>query len=331
MFCCLIYFLIFQSGSSFDETRRQTKFVKLDQPDTKFDKSPIDKLSLVEKSYFASKRFCFLKCLKNSNCLTLVLIKIQCLFFSSDPRISDKFFIIDQASHIKMFLYGMSQDSDRLNCFVSQSEASRETKNTLCEMEDKIIDSKCDDFGEWEVNYIYPCDGSQLIANKTRYKNCSSSFNGGKNCEQRPLQVMELLPRSVIISGTRLNYHLSSNVCKNSAKSNLFSNIAMLAGLVEKPNVLTTEESNLLTSGCFYVNATSKPNSNRFFESVGNNQTFSGFCSAFSISNLISVTSSDDILCLRVCSGELQLTLCNFAESNFVCDEWRMTYEEKCD
>ena len=330
MFCCLIYFLIFQSGSSFDETRRQTKFVKLDQPDTKFDKSPIDKLSLVEKSYSASKRFCFLKCLKNSNCLTLVLIKIQCLFFSSDPRISDKFFIIDQDSEIKMSLYGMSQDSDKLNCLVSQSEASREAKNTLCELKDKIIDSKCGDFGEWQTNYIYPCDGSQLIANKTRYKNCSSPFNGGKVCERRPLQVLELLPRAVMISGARLIYDLSSNVCKNYAKSNLFSNIAMLAGLVEKPKVLTTEELSILTSGCFHVNATSKPNSNRVFESVGNNQTFSGFCSAFNILNIGSVTSSD-ILCLRACSGELQLTLCNFAESIFVCDEWRMTYEQKCD
>ena len=188
-----------------------------------------------------SKPYCALICLKTQYCLSVLFQSIYCSLFKTDPRLSFNF-TIGTNSTSKTAFYGMSQDKDKLNCFVNQSETNRDQKDSICELSQKIIDSKCEEFSDWKFNYLYPCENTKLIANKTRQKVCSDPLNGGKGCDRIPLQVMELVPVYINLhSELRPYYSWSKRICENDKSSELFSNIALLSGLVPTPHVLSRD------------------------------------------------------------------------------------------
>ena len=188
-----------------------------------------------------SKPYCALICLKTEFCLSVLFQSIYCSLFKTDPPLSFNF-TIGTNSTSKTAFYGMSQDKDKLNCIVNQSEASRDQKDSICELSQKTIDSKCEEFSDWKFNYLYPCENTKLIANKTRQKVCSDALNGGKTCDRTPIQVMELVPVFINFHSELTLYHSwSKRICENDKSSELFSNIALLSGLVPTPHVLSRD------------------------------------------------------------------------------------------
>ena len=161
----------------------------------------------IRQGNHVTKIYCNQLCFQTRHCLSVTFVAKICTLYSHDSRIETS--LENDASAIMQSpLYGLSQTTDKMSCFVDQSKVNNRSEiEEKCELGDKIIDSQCGEWSSWIPVYNPEvCPDTKLFAAKNRTRSCSHGLNGGQNCSQNVFEERHKRPLLFNSGETNLNY-----------------------------------------------------------------------------------------------------------------------------
>ena len=139
---------------------------------------------------------CLKLCLFDKKCISVAYGKFSCIMYVTDPRAQlDESSLIRTAADASFSMYVISTDI-QIPCFVGNIAAYSNSDLEKCEFEEKVTDSKCSEWSEWNPIFESPCgENAKLLRSITHARNCTQSLFGGEDqtCWERWSQVPDAL------------------------------------------------------------------------------------------------------------------------------------------
>ena len=232
---------------------------------------------------YVTKIYCTQLCFQTPHCLSVTFVSKVCTLYSYDPRIKIETSLQNDASAIMQSpLYGLSQTTDKMSCFVDQSKVNNRSEiEQKCELGDKIIDSQCGEWSSWIPVYNPEvCPDTKLFSAKNRTRSCSHGLNGGLNCSQNIFEERHKRPLLFNSGETNLNYTDSREYCIRRGLS-LFTNIALITD--EHSTLISEADLTKLHNWYYFIDA--RPTNGKKFtiENDGTAEEYFSFCRSLEI------------------------------------------------
>ena len=168
------------------------------------------------------KQRCLNKCLLHKKCLSAAFGSKMCILYSTDPRVQLSENSIVRTSSSSFTLWVISFDID-VPCFVGNIKGYRSSDFQVCGFAQKMTDSKCSGWSDWDHTYDYPCEhttSAKILRSRNRTRYCTRPMFGGHKCTG--LQVDEEI-KYPIAYGFETNYWPAQSYCQNQADQALFT------------------------------------------------------------------------------------------------------------